>query len=95
MKNSKFTAEQRTKWLSVTKREYMSSEESGDDDFIVVHRLPWRSDYVGKMFSKIDGYIISKKSSQAKRQMKLRRLGTPSTRPQPRDAPDWAIVKSQ
>ena len=74
---------QRTKWLSVT------SEESGDDDFIVLHPLPWRSAYITKMFSKIDAYIISKKSSQAKRQMKCRRLGDPSC--QPRDAPDWAI----
>ena len=73
------------------KREYMSSEESGDDDFIVLHQLPWRSDCVTKMFSKIDAYVISKKSSQAKRQMKHRRLGAPSTRPKPQDAPDWAV----
>jgi len=95
LKNSKLTPEQRTKWLSVTKREYMSSEESGDDDLIVVHPLKWRSEYVSKMFSKIDAYIINKKSSQAKRQMKQRRHGGPSTRPQPQDAPEWAIVKSQ
>ena len=69
----------------------MSSEESGDDDFIVLHRLPWRSDYVTKMFSKIDAYVISKKSSQAKRQMKLRRLGVPSTRPKPQNAQDWTV----
>ncbi|CAI8017551.1 hypothetical protein GBAR_LOCUS10650 [Geodia barretti] len=91
LKNSKFTEEQRKKWLGVMKRDYMSSEESGDDDFIVLHRLPWRSDYVTKMFSKIDAYVISKKSSQAKRQMKLRRLGVPSTRPKPQNAPDWTV----
>ena len=91
MRSSKLTPEQRTKWLSVTKRDYMSSEESGDDDFIVLHPLPWRSAYITKMFSKMDAYIISKKSSQAKRQMKRRRLGDPSCRTQPRDAPDWAI----
>ena len=35
----------------------MSSEESGNDD-ITVHSLPWRSDYVSAMFSKIDSYIL-------------------------------------
>lgn len=91
LKNSKLTEEQRKKWLSVMNRDYMSSEESGDDDFIVLHQLPWRSDYVTKMFSKIDAYVISMKSAQAKRQMKRRRLGVPSTRPKPLDAPDWAV----
>ena len=46
LKNSSFTEEQRKKWLGVMKRDYMSSEESGDDDFIVLHSLPWHSDYV-------------------------------------------------
>ena len=91
MRNGKFTSEQRSKWLKVTKKEYISSEESADDDFIVLHPLPWRSDYVTRMFSKIDAYIINKKSSQAKRQMKRRRLGNISTRPKPKDAPDWAV----
>ena len=70
------------------KREYMPSEESGDDDFIILHQLPWRSDCVTKM---IDAYVISKKSSQAEWQMKHGRLGAPSTRPKPQDAPDWAV----
>ena len=73
----------------------MSSEESGDDDFIVVHQLPWRSNYVSKMFSKVDAYVINRKSSQAKRQMKIRKVGGTSTRTQPLDAPDWAIVQPQ
>ena len=30
----------------------MSSEESGDDDSITVHPLPWCSGYVSKMFGK-------------------------------------------
>lgn len=83
------------KWLRVAKREYMSSEESGDDDFIIQHPLPWRSQYVNKMFTKIDTYVINRKSSQAKRQMKLRKLGMPSTRSPPVDAPDWAVSKDK
>ena len=42
LKNSKLIAEQLPKWLSVAKKEYISSEESGDDDYMVVHPLPWR-----------------------------------------------------
>ena len=43
----------------IMKREYMSSEESGDDDHILLHQ--WRSDYVTKKFSKVDAYVGSKK----------------------------------
>ena len=70
----------------------MSSEESGEDDCMVVHPLPWRSEYVNKMFNKIDLFIANKKSSQAKRQMKQRKLGAISERARPAgDAPDWAV----
>ena len=72
------------------KNEYMSSEESGEDDSIVLHPLPWRSEYINKMFEKIDAFCNSKKSSQAKRQMKNRFIGTPSCRAPPNCAPDWA-----
>ena len=94
LKNSKLTPDQRTKWLQVAKKEYMSSEESGDDDSITVHPLPWRSGYVSKMFGKIDTFVNSKKSSQARRQMKERKVGTPSSRPPPPTgcAPEWAII---
>ena len=91
LQNSKLTPDQRGKWLSVTKKEYMSSEESGEEDCITVHPLPWRSQYVTRMFSKIDAYIINRKSAQAKRQMKKRQSGTPSTRSPPGEAPDWAV----
>ena len=90
-KNSKLTPEQRTKWLSIAKKEYMSSEESGEDDCMVVHPLPWRSEYVNKMFNKIDLFVTNKKSSQAKRQMRQRKFGAISERGQPGDAPDWAV----
>ena len=71
----------------------MSSEES-EDDSIIVHPIPWRSAYVSRMFAKIDAYTINKKSSQAKRQMKSRVVGRPSTRPRltSPDVPDWALA---
>ena len=92
MKNSKLTEDQRSKWLSVTNKEFMSSEES-ENDFITVHPLPWRSDYVSSMFSKIDSYILNQKSAQAKRQMKSRKNGSPSIRSPPSGAPEWALAK--
>ena len=93
MKNSKLSDEQRKKWLAVVKNEYMSSEESGEEDTIVVHRLPWRSEYVNKMFTKIDEYCYHKKSPQAIRQMKARKVGSPSGRSKPLCAtePEWAF----
>ena len=53
MMNSKLTEEQRTKWLAIVKSELISSEESDEDDAIVVHPLPWRSEYVDTMFQKL------------------------------------------
>ena len=72
----------------------MSSEESGEEDSIIVHPLPWRSEYVNKMFSRIDEYCNKKKSSQALRQMKTRIAGTSSSRPKPVDTLgiSWAFA---
>ena len=37
---------------------YMSSEESGEEDSMVVHCLPWRSTCVNLMFDRIDKYCL-------------------------------------
>ena len=71
---------------------HVPSEDS-DDEAIVVHPLPWRSDYVNQMFQKIDDYSNSKKSPQARRQMKERIYGRPSNRPRV-EAPEWAVRKT-
>jgi hypothetical protein len=63
--------------------EYMSSEESADDDTLTLHPIPWRSNYVNAMFKKIDVFCVSKKPPQAKRPMKPRQVGSPSNRPIP------------
>ena len=75
------------------KNEFMSSDESGsDDDTYVIRPLPWRTKYVNTMFERIDKYYATKKSSQARRQMKKRVVGLPSTRPMPTgDVPEWAV----
>lgn len=83
LKNSKLTEDQKKKWLTVMTNDFMSSEESGEDDSMIVHPLPWRSEYVNKMFKRIDAFCGNKKSPQAKRQMKPRKYGMASSRPQP------------
>ena len=74
---------QKAKWLKVMGNVYMSSEESGGEDTIIVHPLPWRTEYVNQMFQRIDAYCSSRKSPQARRQTKKRSMGSSSTRPKP------------
>ena len=92
-KNGKLTEQQKIKWLKVMDNVYMSSEGSGEDDNIIVHPLPWRTQYVNLMLDKIDKYCLSKKSPQAKRQMKVRIQGESSLRAKPRDPVTWAVVQ--
>lgn len=92
MKNKKLTEDQRQKWLTVIGNEYMLSEESDDEDRIIVHTIPWRSDYVSRMFERIDAYCNNRKSPQGRRQMKERIIGSPSSRRCPGNAaPEWAL----
>ena len=92
MKNPRLTDESRQKWLTVMVNEMMSSEESGSEDRVVVHPLPWRSEYVNKMFRTIDSYCKARKSAQAKRQTKKRAGGLFSSRTPPTDMPSWAVT---
>ena len=94
MKNQKLTDEARQKWLKLMINEVMSSEESGDEDIMILHPLPWRSDYVTKMFQNIDKYCQVRKSAQASRQTKKRKTGQPSSRLPPSDLPPWEIDDS-
>ena len=72
--------------------EMRSSEESGDEDKVIVHPIPWRTDYVNQMFHKIDSYSVARKNAQAKRQMKERSNGVLSTRAAPSGMPSWSVV---
>ena len=85
--------ESKQKWLAVMVNDLMSSEESGEDDTVTVHPLPWRSEYVNKMFQNTDKYSKLRKSPQASRQTKKRITGSPSVRPSPSksDIPAWAL----
>ena len=93
-KNKNLTEEQGSKWLKVMNIDFMLSEES-EGESLVVHPIPWRSQYVGRMFNKIDQYSKSRKSSQSQRQTKTRMNGSKTTRPFPSGTiPEWAIAKS-
>lgn len=74
--------------------DYMSSEESGEDDTMIVHPLAWRTEYVNQMFQRIDTYCSSKKSPQAKRQTKKRVTREYSTRPKPTNGVSWAVTRA-
>ena len=66
-------------------------EESGD--IMIVRPLPWRSSAVNNFFLQLDEQSVGQKSSQAKRQMKKRVLGSASARLMPEDGeiPLWAF----
>ena len=59
MKNKRMTDDQREKWLKIMCNDIMSSEESGNEDEMIIHPLPWRSKYVNIMFQRIDHSLIA------------------------------------
>ena len=67
----------------------MSSEDSGDDDTLVVRPLPWRSDLVNTFFDNLDKQNMEEKSSQAKRQLKACLTGALSSRSACVPLPQW------
>ena len=73
--------------------ELISSEESDENDSIIVRPLPWRAP---DFFKKLDVLIDEDKTSQAKRQRKDRVMSsTESSRPIPASGiPKWACVHS-
>ena len=79
--------------MQVMRNDVMSSEDSDDEGRNAIRPLTWRSEYVDKMFDKIDQYFSAHKSPQALRQTKKRVIGQPSRRCQPQGLPDWAIKR--
>ena len=81
------------KWRSIFRAEVMSSEESSEEsDDIFVKPLPWRAEKVTRFFTDIDEKALEKKTSQAQRQRKARKISiNSSTRPVPQGLPKWAI----
>lgn len=89
------TEEKKTKVLKVLGVQYMSSEEDIDDDdgrYFIVHPLPWRCKKLNSTFKK---FVARHKENQNKRsnnQTMRRKVGQPSERNPPPDAPSFAIA---
>lgn len=73
---------EKNKWAKCLVVDLISSDES-DGETIVVKNLPWRSSVVNDFFDSLDNEAYSRKSEQAKRQMKKTLCGDLSDRPVP------------
>lgn len=87
--------EERERWASVMKLEFMSSEESGTDDgedANIVRPLPWLSEHVMQFKKLLDDEISEDRTLLSRRKPKKCIVGSPSIRSKPQDAtPDWAF----
>ena len=85
------------KWAKVLSMEYMSSDESGEDEgkeVIIAHSLPWLSPNVQLFKKRLDEASFKEKSPQAKRMIKDRRVGNNSLRPKPGGTvPSWVFTE--
>ena len=88
-----YSEEDIVKWNKVFVCDLMSSEESGEDEVIIVRPLPWRNRRVDELFVSPDDQLTNERSAQAKRQMKRRTIGSASSRPEPvaGSLPPWAL----
>ena len=74
---------EKTKWAEVMDLSYMSSEESGGENTIVIHPLPWLTEEVDLFKKGLDDARYTALTPQAKRQMKTRVTGESSSRDRP------------
>ena len=91
-----FSDADQVKWKKILVTEFMSSDESGEEDgqaVFLVKKLPWRSERVSKFFEQLDTARMTRKTEQANRHMKPRiHKDLLSSRPAPHDFPSWAVV---
>ena len=90
----KLREKDKEKWSKVMTKEFMSSEESGDENnSVIVRPLPWRSNRVDSFFQSLDKSSLEGKSPQSLRQMKKRVIGEVSSRSKPdsHGLPSWAF----
>ena len=71
-------------------KEFMSSEESGEDEqqgerkpVVIVKPLPWRASRIDRFFKQLDKKAYKIKSKQSRQQTLPRVIGPVSTRPKP------------
>lgn len=85
------------KWLPVLTMDFMSSEESANEDgndILITRPLQWESVSMTHFKRSLDEAALKQKSPLAKRQMKMRKRGLPSDRAKPcvADYPVWAFA---
>jgi len=73
----------REKWEQVLELDYMSSEDTDEENKLKVRPLPWLSERVQKFKDCLDCEIEKKMNPQSKRQRKTKTIGTSSSRPKP------------
>lgn len=82
---------QRDLWKKVVIKEFMSSEESGEEEIgngekrqvLQIKPLRWRAPKVDRFFKQLDNKACKVKSKQSKQQTLPRVIGGRSTRPKP------------
>ena len=77
--------------------DFMSSEESGEEDVMIIKPLQWRSERVDKFFRQLDEKSNACKTAQAKRQRKARVTSVElSVRPQSAadSFPAWSFLEN-
>ena len=90
MKTSALTEAQKEMWKKVVVSEFISSEESGEEDrdgekrqVIQVKILPWRAPKVDRFFKTLDHKASKSCSRQSRQQTLPRVVGCRSNRPKP------------
>lgn len=90
--------EARKKWETILIVDFTSTDESDTDDsekeVLINHPIPWLSNEVNNFKKLLDSEITQSKTSQALRQMKQRKEGSPSLRAKPTEAcryPSWVF----
>ena len=90
LKTSSLTDAQRNLWKQVMVKDFMSSEESGEDEqegerkpVIVIKPLPWRAGRLERFFKQLDKKASKYKSKQSRQQTLPRIVGSVSTRRKP------------
>ena len=90
MQTTSLTEAQKDLWKKVVTKEFMSSEESGEENdggearpVIYVKVLPWRASKVGRFLRTLDHKATKNKSRQSKQQTLPRVVGQYSTRSKP------------
>ena len=91
LKTNSLKDTQRDLWKKVVVKEFISSEESGEEDIsngekcqvILVKPLPWRAPKVDRSFTQLHHKAQKNKSKQSKQQTLPRVVGVRSARPKP------------